>query len=110
MSINYFGTAHFIIDPVSLQDLISGLNLPWSSLMKDEESKIETNTSVEKESEKEDEARDIDSLLEGKEEENVGVAEQPAAPDKKREWAIKVDLKENIDDFHQRVPHMAHKV
>ena len=78
--------------------------------MKDEESKIGTTTSVEKESEKEDEARDIDSLLEGKEVEDVSVAEQPAAPDKKREWAIKVDLKENIDDFHQRVPHMAHKV
>ena len=78
--------------------------------MKNEESEIETVTLVEKESEKEDEARDIDSLLEGKEEEDVSVAEQPAAPDKKREWAIKVDLKENIDDFHQRVPHMAHKV
>ena len=78
--------------------------------MKDEESKIETVTLVEKESEKEDEARAIDSLLEGKEEEGVSVAEQPVAPDKKREWAIKVDLKENIDDFHQRVPHMAHKV
>ena len=28
----------------------------------------------------------------------------------KKTWAIKVDLQENVDDFHQRIPYMAHSV
>ena len=29
---------------------------------------------------------------------------------KKQSWAIKVDLSESVEDFHQRIPSMAHKV
>jgi len=29
---------------------------------------------------------------------------------KRREWSVKVDLNAPVDDFHQRVPNMAHKV
>ena len=28
----------------------------------------------------------------------------------KKTWAIKVDLQESVDDFHERIPYMAHSV
>lgn len=50
-------------------------------------------------------------LVEGQDTENKLTSAAPVI-DKpvKEEWAIMVDVKEPVKDFHKRVPDMAHKV
>ena len=95
----------------SLQDLISGLKLSWTSLLQSEECDPEAEEVEEKDAEKEDNdetKEEIDTLTKGGEESHLVPAVAPSKPPS--EWAVKVNLKETIDDFHYRVPNMAHKV
>ena len=57
-----------------------------------------------------DELEVLDSLVSSGGSSKQEAAPTPAAPAPAQEWAVNVNVSTSVDDFHQKVPQMAHQV